>query len=704
MATITRIRKYYWVLVLLMVLGIVGFIAMGSNNNGGGSSAGNRIIGNVNGHDISWNEFQNAESTLYKGSGDYFAQRASIWNYFVEKEVIEDKAKALGLGVSNTELNILQYGQNGKFYSDIIRQRISNPQTRQVDQAKLDEIKKLLSDGQLNEEYLKYWAFQQKEIKKSRLQNKFAALVSKGAYTPKWMVEVLGENQAKKVDAAFVKIPFGNIADDKVTLSDADYSNFLSEHKATYWRKNPTRKLSYVVFDILPTSKDSSIIRNLMLEKKQKFETSENDSLTVINNGGTWNTAFLNEKQLPKNIAGNLLNEPIGTVVGPYLDGSKYSITKIFDRKVVPDSVRARHILLPVKTQADYIQATSTIDSLKNLIEDGKATFDQLAKQFGTDATKSKGGDLGYAGPNQMVKPFNDLIFFTAEKGKLYTIGTQFGLHLVEVTAKKFISNQNGVRFGTISKLIAPSDMTQANVQGIASQFSDAHHSVEEMKVAADADPSIKYYESGLVEEGDYSVPRLGGNSTTRDFVKWAFNKNRQNGDVKADILLFKSAAGFYNDKAVVAGLKTKIKAGFPNVNVMKDELKPLVMNKKKGEMLASQVTSSDLAAIASQFNITVDTSRNISFKNAFVPKMGNEPKVVGKLFRLEQSKTSAPIVGNGGVFVVQPINVVKPNLPSNLDFIKQQETRSFAGNAKNFLIKDLVKKAKIDDNRSTFY
>ncbi len=705
MAAITRIRQYFWLLVLLMVLALVSFIFT-SNNKGAGRSVGGNVIGKVNGQKIDWQDFQNAENVLYKGAtGDYLGRRASLWNYFVEKAIVSDKADKMGLGVSNAELNELQFSNDRRNLSDVIVRRFTDQQTRQLDMAKLNEIKQLIVEDKLNPDYRAFWGYQQKEIKKSRLQNKIAALVGKAAYTPTWMAEVIGQDQGKKADIAYVKIPFSTISDDQVEVTDEDYKSYLQENSAIYKRDEPSRKLAFVTFDIKPTAQDSAKLRSEMTALATEFKNAENgDSLFVVANNGQWDGGYVASDKLPKQISADLLNLPIGSVVGPYISGNNYSITKVLDRKTIPDSVKSRHILLPATDQASYIKAMQTIDSLKTLIEEGKADFASLAAKYGTDATKTKGGDLGFAGPNQMVKPFNDLIFFKAEKGKLYTVGTQFGLHLVEVTGKKFINNKTGVKMGTVARLIAPSDDTQSKVENEANQFARTNTTVEAMKAAAEKDPKLTYQESALLKANDYFIGQLGSNDVSRKFVKWAFEKETSVGEVNPNIYLYRAPAGFYYDKAVVGGVVAKVKAGLPSVAVMKDQLKSAVLFKKKGEEIASQISAKDLNSIASQFGAKVDTANNVAFAGSFIPGVGNEPKVIGATFKTSSSSVSAPIVGTGGVFVVQPIKINKTNTPANVDIVKKQEEGAFMTQAKNLLMDGLKKKAKISDNRSTFY
>src|SRR6185437_499279 len=108
---------------------------------------------------------------------------------------------------------------------------------------------------------------------------------------------------------------------------------------------------------------------------------------------------------------------PKGSVIGPYLDGPNYVIARIMDVKTLPDSVRARHILVAtvdLKTNQptlDDSTAKKKIDSIKNLIDKG-ARFDSVAYHLSDDeGTRIKGGDLGYFAPGQMVKEFGDFAF-----------------------------------------------------------------------------------------------------------------------------------------------------------------------------------------------------------------------------------------------------------------------------------------------------
>ena len=86
----------------------------------------------------------------------------------------------------------------------------------------------------------------------------------------------------------------------------------------------------------------------------------------------------------------------------------------------------ARHIL--VKTQ-------ETCDDLKKQIEEG-ADFAEMAKEHSDCPSGQRGGDLGEFAPGQMVKEFDDVVFSEALGTVHGPIQTQFGFHLIEITAR----------------------------------------------------------------------------------------------------------------------------------------------------------------------------------------------------------------------------------------------------------------------------
>ena len=85
----------------------------------------------------------------------------------------------------------------------------------------------------------------------------------------------------------------------------------------------------------------------------------------------------------------------------------------------------ARHIL---------VDSEERCLELKAEIEAGK-DFAQAAQENSSCPSKAQGGDLGQFGPGQMVPEF-DKVCFNGELNTVHVVQTQFGYHLVEVTAR----------------------------------------------------------------------------------------------------------------------------------------------------------------------------------------------------------------------------------------------------------------------------
>ncbi|HJJ29502.1 MAG TPA: peptidylprolyl isomerase [Methanocorpusculum sp.] len=89
--------------------------------------------------------------------------------------------------------------------------------------------------------------------------------------------------------------------------------------------------------------------------------------------------------------------------------------------------VKASHIL--VKTESEAKQIMQKIAAGDD--------FAKLAKMFSQCPSGNAGGDLGYFGKGQMVKPFEDACFKANPGDILGPIKTQFGWHLIKVTDVK---------------------------------------------------------------------------------------------------------------------------------------------------------------------------------------------------------------------------------------------------------------------------
>jgi peptidyl-prolyl cis-trans isomerase C len=104
-----------------------------------------------------------------------------------------------------------------------------------------------------------------------------------------------------------------------------------------------------------------------------------------------------------------------------------------------PERVRASHILVKVEEEDSELvrtQKKEKIDDLHKQLVAG-ADFATLATGNSDCPSSAKGGDLGFFGRGQMVKPFEDAAF-ALETGQISpVVETRFGWHVILVTEKE---------------------------------------------------------------------------------------------------------------------------------------------------------------------------------------------------------------------------------------------------------------------------
>lgn len=90
--------------------------------------------------------------------------------------------------------------------------------------------------------------------------------------------------------------------------------------------------------------------------------------------------------------------------------------------------VRASHILVKTEEEAT---------ALREKIVNGETAFEDAAAMVSLCPSGANGGDLGFFGKGQMVKPFEDACFSMEVNEVSNPIQTQFGWHLIQLTGKE---------------------------------------------------------------------------------------------------------------------------------------------------------------------------------------------------------------------------------------------------------------------------
>lgn len=703
MGIITSIRKRGGLLITLIGLAVAGFVVMDvvQNRNMSGSVTS---VGTVDNKSLDFNELRSMEEILYQGSdADEFSKREYIWNYFMESTILNKAAEKSGLVVGKQELLDMEFGAN---LSPIMQQRYSNQQTGRVDMAQLQNVKDQIQKGTLPANMASFWAIQEKEIIKERLDQKLTSLFTKAVYTPTWQAQQILDDQTKPVNTLYVKVPSSFIGDTEIKLTDADYQKYIDEHKSVYTTDVEKRIISTVNVPVLISKADTVAAEQAIASRMEEFRSATNDSAFVLTNNGTISDAFVKSAQLDEAVKTRIATMNTGDVFGPYINGAEMKAVKVLGKSAVADSVKSRHILINAKNPQEFEVANKRIDSAMAVIKSGQGKFGDVARAISMDGgSAAKGGELPFAYQGQMVKPFNDALFFDSKPGQIKKVESQFGVHLLEILDKKTIGDANGYKVAYLSSELIPSEETQnaslAQVENILSGVTTIAQLEEKLKKV----PGLTLQKSYAVTSADFALQSLPPGQGSREIIKWAFDEKTKVNQVSPNPFAIQTTGKYYVEQYVIAVLNSIIPKGKGTVEALKSELTPMVMAVKKNEKLLEKAKSSKtLEALAQQFSVKLDTAKSVTFSTNFTPGIGKEPKVVAYIYSTPINSTSPIIVGEGGIFMVRPYEVVVNPVQPPIENAKRFYTASIAQQMNGKIVAALKKKTDIEDNRGELY
>ena len=124
----------------------------------------------------------------------------------------------------------------------------------------------------------------------------------------------------------------------------------------TYTSSRNPGGISFVSFNAAANAGDSATLLNQVEGLKSEFATTKDIDGFLARNGTE--TGYEDDYVLKSKLTGarkdSLIAAPKDAVVGPYLDGSDFVLARVIDSKTMPDSVRARHILVAMIDQKSH--------------------------------------------------------------------------------------------------------------------------------------------------------------------------------------------------------------------------------------------------------------------------------------------------------------------------------------------------------------
>jgi len=323
-----------------------------------------------------------------------------------------------------------------------------------------------------------------------------------------------------------------------------------------------------------------------------------------------------------------------------------------------PEKRKIQYVLFKnIPSSDDSMQTQRDAQDILKQLRNG-ADFEELAKEYSDDkGTASKGGDLGFFGKGEMVKPFEKAVF-SARVGEIVgPVKTQFGLHIIQVLARKTEKGKTKVHARHILLKYKTSPETYDAINEKAQYFYDEVKRTKGKKfneLAKEEGLTVK--ETPLFQKGGF-IPGIGMVPRITYFafqqrIGWVSQPITTSGE---DIIIFRISA---IQKPHYKSLK-EVKSSILNI---------LQMDKKKKRTgkICMQVWEKINHGMSFEEAAQKDSLKIMEtglFKlQSYLPGIGMDPHFNGAAFKLKVGEVSKPVEGNRGYYLIKLINHTKLN------------------------------------------
>lgn len=712
MATLQKIRSKGPLLVIVIGLALFAFIA-GDAWKVLQPHQGKQDVGEVNGEVLSAQDYQKMVDELSEvikltnGLNSLTEDQLNnvkdqVWQSYVNNKLIAEQAEKLGLKVTDAEIqSIIDQGTHPLLMQTPFR----NPQTGMFDK---DMLKKFLVDyanlnaSQMPAQYVEYyqkmgafWQFVEKTLAQSTLAEKYQNLVAKSLISNPVAAEDAFNSRTEQSDLLLAGVPYSSINDSTIQVSDSEIKDRYNEKKEQFKQLVETRDIRYIDVKVVPSDADRKAVEKEVTEYSNQLASTTADFGTFVRSTGSsvnYSDVPVSKSVFPADVASRLDSTNVNEVYGPYYNQTddSFNAFKLLAKVSSPDSIQFRQI----QVYADTEEKTKTLaDSIYNALKGG-ADFAAVAKIYGqtgeatwVNAQSWEGSELD-ADNSKFIntllnQPVNELANLNMGQANL----------ILQVMNKK--SMQTKYKVAVVKREVEFSKETYNAAYNKFSQFVAQNTTIDSMVKNAE--------ESGytLMPRTDLSSAEhyVGGVRSTREALKWIFAAKP--GEVSP---LYECGE---NDHLMVVALDKIHEAGYRDINSVAEMLRVEIRRDKKAEKIMEEMKKyNSIAQVKGMKDAVSDSVKHVTFSApAYISVTRSSEPVIGAVAaKTAANKVSAPIKGNGGVYMIQ---VYAKEKGSEKFDAKQEEatlTNMAVRIAGNQLINDLYQKAKVVDQRYLFF
>ena len=712
MATLQKIRSKGPLLVIAVGVALFAFIA---------GDAWQVIqphqsqdVGEINGETLSAQDYQtlveeymevikfsSGVNALNDAQSDQL--KDEVWQTYVNNKLIENEAEKLGLTVPNEEVQaIIDAGVHPLLQQTPFR----NPNTGAFDK---DVLKQFLVEyskmnlAQLPSQYAEYygsmynyWRFVEKTLIRSRLQEKYMALISNSLMSNPVEAEQAFAAKNNQSNLLLAAVPYTAVADSLVPVTEADLRAAYDGKKEQYRQYVETRNIKYIDVQVTASQEDRDALQQEMEEYTAQLANATGDYATLVRSTGStvpYVDLFYTTRTLPADVVARLDSVGVGDVFGPYYyatDNTLNSFKKLAKASMA-DSIEFRQIQV---VEADAEKTKLLADSIFNAIKGG-ADFAEVAQKYGQTGEPTWISSANYEGAQidgDNMKYIGAIT--TLGKGELVNLNLSQANVIMQVTDKKAVKDKYKVAI--VKRTVDFSKETYSKAYNEFSAFIAANNTLEKM-VANAEDAGYRLLDRNDLTSAEHGI---GGIRDTKDALRWVFNAKP--GEVSS---LYECGE---SDHLLMVGLESIVPEGYRPLTLVQDQLRFEVLRDKKAEKIMADMKAAGAASFDQYKNLAnavEDSVKLVTFgAAAYVPALrSSEPLVSAYASVGEMNQLSTPIKGNGGVFVLQTYAQEKLDNTYNQEDEEAALVGLYSRMASQFL-NDLYLKADVKDTRYLFF
>ena len=697
MAVLEKIRVKFGILISVVIaLALLSFIIDPNTISQVASSMSSKYrVGKIDGNSVSYQDFDN-ELNYQNRIFEYMYRRNAntdqemeyvrnmAWKTFVDRYMFLANARKAGIQVGESELVNLTSGdmvsplisqifvdETGAFSKDMLSNYLQSMQYDQSGQARM------------------FWDYLQNTVTTDQYYVKYNSLFSAGDFiNPLMMTNEIAENN-NSVGVEFVMLPYGYQRDTTIEISDAEIKSYYKAHKKLY-RQTASRDIEYVVFEVKPSKTDISDANQKIVGVYDEFSSTDNVKNFLMKNSDRQYVDEWYKKGELRTVSADIDDFVFDKANGKdavsevLTKDNTFYVARIMDSAMVPDSVFVKGVLL------QGVQ-TELADSLLNVLKTGKDNLGNVAAQYSAfNNPQGEPGEYGWMTKNTMFPGLESI--FTARTGSFYTVETNYGVHIIEVTDRTAPVLKKKVAI--LEKEALPSGNTINEYYVQANELatkSDGKY--ENFKKTADEE-GLAILTRNNLREGEENIGSI--NDRTKEVSKWAYEARE--GKVS-------NVLNINNDYYIVAALKKVHKDGYTPVAEAASGIRSILYNQKLGEKKAAEVASKieglgSMEAIAEALGTSVSTREGISFSSYM--NQGLDPKFIGAVSVAEEGAISAPLAGTIGVYVYK-VTSHDTGASFTEDDVKNRAAQ-MAYYESQSLLPVMMQDADVEDNRARFF